>query len=51
MSHLRYLDLNNQLKKLEAAKAALLFYLSPLSLTGSFLVLLGYFFLILPGLT
>ena len=31
----------NQLEKLEAAKAACLVYLSLLSLTGSFLALLG----------
>ena len=43
--------LTNQLEKLEAAKAARLVCLSLQSLTGSFLVLLGYFFLILPGLT
>ena len=42
---------NNQLEKLEAAKAALLVCLSLLSLTGSFLVLLGQFSLTLPGLT
>ena len=31
----------NQLEKLEAAKASLIVYLSLLSLTGSFMVLLG----------
>ena len=44
-------SINNQLEKLEAAKAAWLVYLSSLSLTGSFLVFLGKFLLTLPGLT
>ena len=41
----------NQLEKLESAKAALLVCLSSLSLTGSFLLLLGQFLLTLLGLT
>ena len=41
----------NQLEKLEAAKAAWLVCLSILSLTGSFLLLLGQFLLTLLGLT